>query len=133
MRFDATSLTVPKVCPKISNTIERHQNPSKPGRPGKSEVYRGNPLFSALSLRVWPPTHGRSHRFKSSIAHSLDSPNLVLIKLHRLQQSYEPGIFLNFRNKYFGIDTNEWHQAVTLFASLVKIFKSSIEIPQGSP
>ncbi len=61
--------TVPKVCPKISNTIEKYLNPSKSGRPKKRSFYRGNPLFYATSVFPMPPTHGRSQRFKSSIAH----------------------------------------------------------------
>ena len=63
--------SVPKVCPKISKTIEKYLNPSKSGRPRKEAVYRGKPLFFALYLFALPSTHGRSHRFKSCIAHHL--------------------------------------------------------------
>jgi hypothetical protein len=68
-RFDATSLTVPKLRPKISKTIKNHRKGSKTENLQKVFVYRGNPLFSALSLLPLLPTHGRGQRFKSSIAH----------------------------------------------------------------
>jgi hypothetical protein len=55
---------------KLSKTIEKYRKGSKTEKLQKVFVYRGNPLFSALSLRTLPPTHGRSHRFKSCIAHS---------------------------------------------------------------
>jgi hypothetical protein len=42
---------------------------------------RGNPLFFPLFCLFVPFTHGRSHRFKSCIAHHLISFNIIRIEI----------------------------------------------------
>ena len=64
------------MCPNCAQKYrEKYKNPlkyqkiSQFEKPGFPTFYRGNPLFSALSLFSVQPSHGRSRRFKSCIAH----------------------------------------------------------------
>ena len=72
-----------KLCPNCAQKYRgMHKNPLKyrkipeSGKPGFSAFYRGKRLFSGLFLFPVQPTHGRSHRFKSCIAHHFLFNNL---------------------------------------------------------
>jgi hypothetical protein len=55
---------------KLSKKIEKNRGGSKAENPDKSFSSQGFALFFRLALLPVSPTHGRSHRFKSCIAHS---------------------------------------------------------------
>lgn len=50
--------------------------------------YKGNPLFSALSLRLWPLSHGQSHRCEYCITHHFLYNNLPNFGSHKIIKKY---------------------------------------------
>ncbi len=79
---------VPKLCPKYVRNIKTYLRASKSGSPYKRSYCMVNLLFSALCAFSAPPLHGRSHRFKSCIAHSFSTNDL---RHHSARQNHRCG------------------------------------------
>ena len=62
---------------KPSKKVEKYRNISKAKSPDNSIVIKTFALFSGSAILPALPTHGRSQRFKSSIAHTSSIRNAV--------------------------------------------------------